>query len=539
MTLLRTEQLTLAIGGARILDGVSLALDRGETLGLVGESGSGKSMTALSILRLLPDGAAASGAISLEGVNLLALPEAEMRKRRGRDVGMAFQEPMSALNPVQTIGRQLAEPFEIHRGLPRREALAEAGRLIDMVGLKAAGVGLDRYPHELSGGQRQRAVLAIAVALEPKLLIADEPTTALDAAAQAEIVRLLMTLAEKAGCGLLFITHDLPLIAGFADRIAVMHRGRIVETGRTRDLLAAPAHSYSRALIAAAAHEPKRPARRAPAPALMTIQDGVKSFRKGGATRRALDRVSLAIERGEVVGLVGESGSGKSTLARALLALERLDEGRVTLGGEPFMPGHGRRMRPLRRRIQIVFQDPYGSFDPRQRVWRIVSEPMHLVDPKPGVEARRKAAADMLVRVGLGADVLDKYPHEFSGGQRQRIAIARALVTQPDIVILDEAVSSLDVSTRAQALDLLMELSAAMGLAYLFISHDVATVRAISHRVLVMKNGAIVDEGPAATLFETSSHPYTRALKAATPDLAGALAARVGASYDGAVEETT
>jgi len=538
MTLLQIDSLELAIGGTRILDSVSLSLERGETLGLVGESGSGKSLTALSILKLLPRGASLRGAVALDGEDLAGLPENEMRRRRGRDIGLAFQEPMSALNPVQSIGRQIAEPFEIHRGLSRAEALAEAGRLIDQVGLGSAGVGPDRYPHELSGGQRQRAVLAIALALSPKLLIADEPTTALDATAQAEIVRLLKKITAQAQCGLLFITHDLPLIAGVADRIAVMKQGRIVETGRTGELLAAPSHPYTAALVAAAAHRPRRAPGKAPTGDLIAVSGAVKVYRKGGAARRALDGASLAIGAGELVGLVGESGSGKSTLARALLALERLDAGMVRLGGEPFMPGHSLELRARRRRIQIVFQDPYGSFDPRQRVWRIVSEPMHLLDPKPDAAARRKAASDMLARVGLNAD-LDKFPHEFSGGQRQRIAIARALVTHPDIVILDEAVSSLDVSTRAQILDLLAELSATMGLAFLFISHDVATVRAISDRVLVMKDGRIVDEGPAGTLFETSSHPYTRALKAATPDLAAALAARARGGYDAPAKETT
>ncbi|MEQ1931478.1 MAG: dipeptide ABC transporter ATP-binding protein [Parvularculaceae bacterium] len=526
MTLLRVESLSLNIGAERILDEVTFSLEPGETLGLVGESGSGKSMTALSIMRLLPADSTLSGRIALEGEDLLKLRPREMRAHRGRDIGMAFQEPMSALNPLQTIGGQLAEPFEIHRGLSRRSALAEAGRLMERVGLEAGGVDAGRYPHELSGGQRQRAVIAIAMALSPKVLIADEPTTALDAAAQAEIVRLLLSLTQEENCALLFITHDLPLIAGLADRIAVISSGRVVEMGRTGEILSAPSHPYTAKLIDAAVHRPPRPVSNKSGQDLLVASDLVKTYRKGGATRRALDGITLSIREGELVGLVGESGSGKSTLARALLALETLDAGGITLGGAPFKVGHDRETRALRRRIQIVFQDPYGSFDPRLRVWRTVSEPMHLLDPGPNAATRRRAARDILARVGLDADDCDKYPHEFSGGQRQRIAIARALITRPDIVIFDEAVSSLDVSTRAQVLDLLAELSRSMGLAYLFISHDVGVVRAIAERILVMKDGKIVDEGPADSLFETSSHPYTRALLAATPSLAAALAAR-------------
>ncbi len=525
MTLLRIENLDYSIGGAPILRDVSLEIAPGEVLGVVGESGSGKSMTALSAMRLAPEGVC-SGRILLEGEDLLAKTEAEMCALRGARIGMVFQEPMTALNPVRTIGSQVAEVIRLHGGGPDPEARAREA--LARVGLPPDRFPLSRYPHDLSGGQRQRVVIAMATALRPRLLIADEPTTALDVTTQARILDLLKRLTGEDGAGLMLITHDLAVVADLADRIAIMRDGRVIETGETVDLFRNMRQPYTRALFEASTHQPSRHGR-APGEPVLTVEEVVRDYplpRRLFARRasfRAVDRVSFAVRRGENVGLVGESGCGKSTLTRAVLALEGVQAGRVLLGDQPFGPGAPI---ALRRDAQVVFQDPYGSFDPRWKVERLVAEPFHLMPDAPQGAARRDRVERMLEQVGLDPEAADRYPHEFSGGQRQRIAIARALITEPKLVVLDEAVSALDVSVRARILDLLADLSDRLDVSYLFISHDLHVVRAITDRVLVMKDGRIVEEGPTQRVFAAPEHPYTRSLLAATPDLEKALAAR-------------
>ena len=516
------EGLHVAIHGAPILRDVSFALERARVLGLVGESGSGKSMTALALMRLLPRGAEMRGHVSLEGRALEALSERQMCDLRGREIGMVFQEPMTALNPVQTIGDQVAETLLVHGVSRRAEALDRAKDRLARVGLAPDRFPLSRYPFELSGGQRQRVCLALAIALRPKLLIADEPTTALDVTTQAQILALLKELVTEEGMACLFITHDLGVVAQMADDIAVMRAGEIVERVPSSALPGGLGHAYSRALFAAATHAPVR---RAPPPGapLLEVAGAVRDYplprtRLLGAAPafRAVDDVSLMVRAGECVGLVGESGSGKSTLARAILGLEALQGGAVRLAGEAVHPGMPA---PLRRRMQVVFQDPYGSFNPRHRVGRLVAEPFHLGGRPADAEAR---VAEVLEAVGLSAGDVAKYPHEFSGGQRQRIALARALITRPDLIVLDEAVSALDVSVRARILDLLADLQARFGLAYLFITHDLTVVRAIADRVLVMHAGRIVEEGETARLFADPQAAYTRQLLSAAPLLPAA-----------------
>jgi len=534
MSLLQIRDLKVRIGEVEVLKGVSLDLDAGQIVGLVGESGSGKSMTALAILSLLPPGSTASGAIRLDGQELVGAPEARMQDLRGGQVGVIFQEPMTALNPLMTIGDQVAETIALHRRCSRREAVAAAAHALARAGLPNDRFPLDRYPHELSGGQRQRVAIAIATALKPKLLIADEPTTALDVTTQAQILQLLKALAREEDAGLVLITHDLAVVAEMADQVAIMQHGAIVEHGPTGPLFRNLTHPYSRRLAQDGALASTPPSGPPPdAPPVLAAREVVRTYRgrrtapwRPTADYRAVDTVSLEVKPGETVGLVGESGSGKSTLIRALLGLERLQGGEVRLAGEAFPPADGRAARRQRRRIQAVFQDPYGSLDPRWRVEDLVAEPFHLLDQPPTREARRAQVSAMLERVGLPADAGRRFPHQFSGGQRQRIAIARALITRPELVVLDEAVSALDVTVRAQVLALLAELSAELGVAYLFVTHDLSVVRAICHRVLVMQAGRIVEAGPTAELFAHPKNPYTRALLAATPDLERALAAR-------------
>ncbi len=513
--LLQVEGLNLALGGQAVLSDVGFEVKAGEILGLVGESGSGKSLSALSILRLLPPGAAVSGAVRLEGCDLLGLPEAAMRPVRGGQIGLIFQEPMTALNPVMTIGDQVAEVFRIHRRLGRAEALRQAAGALTCTGLPPAEIPLTRYPHELSGGQRQRVAIALATALKPRLVIADEPTTALDVTTQAQMLELLKGLAHRDGAGLILITHDLAAISGMADRVAVMRGGRIVETGPTRQVLAGLGDPY-----AGIAVTPRAPSA---APPVLEARDVVRAYpgrRAGwrrGADFHAVDGVSLRLQPGERLGLVGESGSGKSTLLRALLALEPPQSGVVLLDDQPFGAAATRAQRAA---IQAVFQDPYGSFDPRWRVEDLVAEPLHLLAAPPRGPERRERVAAMLSQVGLPAEAVDRYPHQFSGGQRQRIAIARALITHPRVVVLDEAVSALDVPVRAEILRLLARLSDDLGLAYVFVTHDLTVARAVTDRLMVMKAGRIVEEGPTADVFAAPRHPYTAALIAATPRMA-------------------
>ncbi len=518
--MIRLDRLSVSVHGLPILRDVTLEIAPGKVTGLVGESGSGKSMTALAMMGLLPQGFVTNGHAWLDDRDLTTLPEREMCRLRGNRVGMIFQEPMTALNPVRCIGDQVAETLIIHGKANRADAMDIARQRLDRVGLPDDRFPLTRYPHELSGGQRQRVCIAMAVALNPRLLIADEPTTALDVTTQAQILELLKGLVEEEGMSLLLITHDLAVVADMADHVAVMQEGEIVEQGPTEVLFRTMAHPYTRKLFAASSHQPARVAQAEDVP-LLSVEGAVRDYptaRKGVFGRpgsfRAVDDVSFSVNRGESLGLVGESGCGKSTLTRAILGLDALQGGSIRLDGQeihagPHLDG------AIRRRMQVVFQDPYGSFNPRWRVERLVAEPFHLMDTRPPDTRDRVAAA--LRDVGLPPEAMERYIHEFSGGQRQRIAIARALITNPDLIILDEAVSALDVSIRAQILDLLAKLQREHGLAYLFISHDLSVVRAITDRVMVMQAGRIVEEGATDRVFNHPQHDYTRTLIAATP----------------------
>jgi len=537
--LLEAERLCVAIHEKQILKDVSFALRAGETLGLVGESGSGKSMTALATLQLLPHGATAQGRLRLGGEDLLALSEPALCRLRGKRIGMVFQEPMTALNPVKSIGAQIAEGIRWHERTTRAVAHERCLRLLDRVGLTRARVTPERFPHQLSGGQRQRVVIAMAIACKPDLLVADEPTTALDVTIQAQILALIREIVEAETMGCLLISHDLAVVAQMADRVAVMKDGEIVESGETGTLFKRLAHPYSRALMAASDHVPKRARRplrvgRAAAdPVLVGVRDLLVSYPQG--RRRlfrkadrlaAVDRVSFEVRAGQSIGLVGESGCGKSTLARTLLGLQAPQGGSIhVLGQDPFS-ARGHEREAVHRAVQVVFQDPYGSFNPRHRIGRIVAEPLHLLRREIAPAEGRARVAQALADVGLSPADAEKYPHEFSGGQRQRIAIARALVTRPRLIVADEPVSALDVSIRAQILDLFADLRARLGLAYLFISHDLSVVRAITDDVLVMNGGRIVERGRTARVFDHPRHPYTRMLVAAAPTLRGALVAR-------------
>ena len=518
--LLAVHDLTVAFpnaGGARAVEGVSLTLVKGRTLALVGESGSGKSVTALAIPRLLPAGTAVGGRVLLAGEDLLAAGEARLRALRGSDIAMIFQEPMTALNPLHTIERQIGEILEVHGLRGRTARRARTLELLEEVGIRDPAGRLGAYPHQLSGGQRQRVMIAMALANRPDLLIADEPTTALDVTVQAQILTLLKDLQARHGMAMLFITHDLGIVRRLADDVAVMRHGRIVEAGPAADVFAAPHHPYTRMLLAA---EPKGVApRRDPAAApVLTVDDLRVHFPiKRGLLRRtvgalkAVDGVSLTVRQGQTVGVVGESGSGKTTLGLAILRLIA-SEGRVAYLGRPIEGLGSAAMRPLRRDIQVVFQDPYGSLSPRMPIVDIVGE--GLLVQRSGLTAarRREMVARALTETGLDPATMDRYPHEFSGGQRQRIAIARAMVLEPKFVVLDEPTSALDMSVQAQIVDLLRALQEKHALAYLFISHDLAVVRALASDIVVMREGRIVEAGAADDVFNAPRDPYTRAL---------------------------
>lgn len=520
MSVLTIRDLTLNIRNSAILKGISLDVEAGEIVALTGESGSGKSMTALSIMQLLPHDAAAQGSVLVDGADVLTMPEKALCSMRGRTVGMVFQEPMTALNPVRTIGDQVAEVLRAHRAASRAKARQMAQDLLVRVGLDPQSVPPSRYPHELSGGQRQRVVIAIAVALRPRLLIADEPTTALDVTTQAQILDLLQDLVAEEGMGMVLITHDLAVVAGMADRIVVMRHGEVVEHGAAAQVLSAPQHPYTQMLREAATHKVDMPDSPAQEPLLRVenvIRDYPAPVRLFGraAPKRAVDDVSFVLNRGERLGLVGESGSGKSTLTRAILGLEPLQGGRITIDGQDVSAGDP----AARAKVQVVFQDPYASFNPRHRVAKLITEPFHLIPDPPQGAAREKLIGETLTSVGLKPADADRYIHEFSGGQRQRIAIARALITRPDLILLDEAVSALDVSVRAQILDLLADLCRETGLTYFFVSHDLSVVREVTDRVLVMQSGRIVEQGVTEEIFARPSHPYTQTLLAASPHL--------------------
>ena len=521
--LLSVQDLSVAFaqGGGETLavDHVSFDIARGETVALVGESGSGKSVSALSVLKLLPYPPAShpSGKILFDGQDLMALDEAALRKVRGNKITMIFQEPMTSLNPLHTIERQIGEILSVHQGMRAEPARARTLALLKEVGIRDPEKRLGAYPHQLSGGQRQRVMIAMALANEPQLLIADEPTTALDVTVQAQILELLAELKQRNGMSMLFITHDLGIVRKIADRVCVMTKGKIVESGPTTDIFANPQHAYTRHLLSA---EPKGrpPAADDKAEAVMTGKDvkvwfPIKQgfFRKTVDHVKAVDGIDVTVRAGQTLGVVGESGSGKTTLG---LALARMisSEGEIRFTGRDIDKLSFNAMRPLRRELQIVFQDPYGSLSPRMSVAEIIEEGLKIHEPKLSAEGRDRRVVDVLKEVGLDAATRHRYPHEFSGGQRQRIAIARAMVLNPRFVMLDEPTSALDMSVQAQVVDLLRNLQARHNLAYLFISHDLKVVRALANHVIVMRNGRIVEAGPAQQIFEAPQTDYTRAL---------------------------
>ena len=532
--LLSVQDLTVAFGPTTVVDRVSFDLHRGERFALVGESGSGKTLTALAILRLAGDplagGAAIGGRVLLDGQDLLVKSEREMRGIRGKDIAMVFQEPMTALDPLYTVGDQIGETLQLHEGLSARAALARAVELLDRTGVPEPARRAGSYPHQLSGGQRQRAMIAMALACKPRLLIADEPTTALDVAIQRQIVELLRELQAEFGMSVLLITHDLNLVRAFADRVGVMQAGRLVESAPTEQLFAAPREAYTRQLIDSRPRRAVQP----PPPDAPTLLDasGLRCrffFRRGWFGKQPFDAVRDArihLRRGETLGIVGESGSGKTTLGMALLRLSPASvDGDIVFDGRPLSKLSGDGLRALRRRMQVVFQDPFSSLSPRMTVEQIVGEGLALHQPQLTEAQRRDEVVRMLEEVGLPGSVLPRYPHEFSGGQRQRIAIARATILRPDLMLLDEPTSALDVSVQKQVLELLAELQRRYGMSYLFITHDLAVIRAMAHRVVVMKAGEIVESGEVDAVFARPATDYTRTLIAGVGGPAEAAAA--------------
>ncbi|POR53372.1 ABC transporter ATP-binding protein [Bosea psychrotolerans] len=528
--LLSVHDLSVAFrqGGRETLavDRVSFQIAKGETLAIVGESGSGKSVSALSILKLLnyPSAHHPSGKVMFNGQDLIAADEDAMRKVRGNDITMVFQEPMTSLNPLHTIQRQIGEILELHKGLRGDKARARTLELLALVGIRDAESRLEAYPHQLSGGQRQRVMIAMALANEPELLIADEPTTALDVTVQAQILKLLKELQGRLGMAMLFITHDLGIVRRIADRVCVMLKGQIVEQGPVDEIFGNPRHDYTKRLLAA---EPKgRPAPVAEGAATLLEAGPMKIWFpiKSGFLRRttghvkAVDGIAIKVREGETLGVVGESGSGKTTLGLAILRLIS-SEGPIVFLGSRIDGLTSAAVRPERRDLQVVFQDPYGSLSPRMSVAEIVAEGLTVQQTGLSYAQRREIVARALDDVGLDPSAMDRYPHEFSGGQRQRIAIARAMALDPKFVVLDEPTSALDMSVQAQIVELLRDLQARRKLGYLFISHDLKVVRALSHRVMVMQNGKVVEEGPAEEIFARPREAYTQALLAAALNL--------------------
>ncbi len=505
---------------------VSFTIDRGETMALVGESGSGKSVSALSILQLLPYPLAwhPSGSIKVRGEEVVGAPQAMMRSVRGNRISMVFQEPMTSLNPLHTVERQINEVLFIHKGLDTAASRARTLELLDLVGLSGAENRLNSFPHQLSGGQRQRVMIAMALANEPDLLIADEPTTAVDVTIQAQLLKLLRELQDQLGMAMLLITHDLGIVRKMAKRVAVMRQGDVVEDGPTEQIFKNPQHDYTQMLLSA---EPKGDPVQAAAdaPEIMSARDLKVYFPiKAGVFRRtvdyvkAVDGITVTIRRGHTVGVVGESGSGKTTLGLALLRLIQ-SEGPIQFEGQEIQGQTFKQIRPLRNEMQVVFQDPFGSLSPRMSIGQIVEEGLKIHGIGGTSDERRSMIDQVLEEVGLDPETRNRYPHEFSGGQRQRVAIARAIVLRPKFIVLDEPTSALDMSVQAQIVDLLRELQARYQLAYMFISHDLKVVRALSDELIVMRDGKVVELGPAREIFEAPKEAYTKALMAAAFEL--------------------
>jgi microcin C transport system ATP-binding protein len=500
-----------------ILRDISFSINKGETLAIVGESGSGKSLTALSCLGLQPASAQLQGSVHFDGQQLIGATDEQLQRIRGKRIGMVFQEPMTALNPLHTIGKQIEEAITIHQSLARKPLAERVQELLASVGLSHFKTRLDAYPHQLSGGERQRVMIAIAIANNPDLLIADEPTTAVDVTIQAKILKLLKEIQQRNNLAIMFITHDLTIVRRFAHRVAVMSQGQIVEQGRVEDVFAAPQHPYTQHLLASepGGHPvpvPAKPVNVIACEHLKVHFPIVKGlFRRTSGYIKAVDYLSISVAKGSTLGVVGESGSGKSTLGYALLRLIK-SEGRIVFLGNDIHNLKSEPLQHLRKKMQIVFQDPYSSLNPRMRVRDIIEEGLSVHFPHKS-EAERIAEIDEILReVGLTPDMKERYPHEFSGGQRQRISIARAMVLKPEFVVLDEPTSALDLSVQAQIIDLLKELQLKHGLSMLFISHDLRVVRAIAHRIIVMNKGVVVEEGDNRQIFEAPQQAYTRNL---------------------------
>jgi peptide/nickel transport system ATP-binding protein len=537
--------------------GISFSIAPGQTVGLVGESGSGKSVTSLAIMRLIatPPGQITGGQINFNGRDLLQISEKEMRGVRGCKISMIFQEPMTSLNPVFTIGDQIAETLILHKKMTRSEAMARTLELLEQVGIPDPAKRINSYPHEMSGGQRQRVMIAMAIACEPDLLIADEPTTALDVTIQKQILELIASLQKKYGMSVLFITHDLGVIGDIADHVVVMYKGQIVEQGSKEKIFRDPQHPYTKGLIACRPSLDKSPLRLPTITDFMTEDGRERSFDKSrlfveksarpvteknpvlleiknikkhfaieknifgkvSAWVKAVDDVSLQVRRGRTLGLVGESGCGKTTLGRTLLRLIEPTSGQIFYNGRDITQFSSREMRELRRKVQIIFQDPYASLNPRMTIGSTLIEPMIIHNLAKTKEERQQRAAALMKRVGLDPAMLNRYPHEFSGGQRQRICIARALAVEPEFIVCDESVSALDVSVQAQILNLLLDLQEDLGLTYIFISHDLAVVKYISDEVAVMNKGVVVEQANAIDIYKNPQHEYTRKLLGAIP----------------------
>ncbi|MER9373571.1 ABC transporter ATP-binding protein [Mesorhizobium sp. M0491] len=511
-------------GAVEAVKGINIHVKSGETVAVVGESGSGKSQTMMAAMSLLASNGEATGSVDYRGRNLLTLSKSELNQVRGRKISMIFQEPMTSLDPLYSIGNQLIEPIRRHRGLNAPDAREEALKLLRLVHIPDPERRMKSYPHEMSGGQRQRVMIAMALANDPDILIADEPTTALDVTIQAQILMLLAELQRKLGMAIVFITHDLGIVRRFADRVYVMRQGEVVEEGEAEAIFVNPQHAYTKMLLAAEPTGSKAPPP-ANAPVLLEGRNVEVTFRIGGGflageplMLRAVDHISIRLQRNQTIGIVGESGSGKSTLGRALLRLLPSD-GLIRFGDRDISQADRQAMRPLRRQMQLVFQDPFGSLSPRMTVGQVITEGLLVHEPDLSGKQRDQRAVDALREVGLDPNARNRYPHEFSGGQRQRIAIARAMILKPRLVVLDEPTSALDRSVQKQIVELLRKLQADHELSYLFISHDLSVVRAMADYIIVMKQGKIVEEGPTEAIFSDPRHAYTQTLMAAAIDV--------------------